>query len=71
MERLNYGAWLTGIYTTYSIASVIGENAKYPEKPIALFSQEEEALAKQQEKESQLFSAYAAMFNKNFEKKQT
>lgn len=66
MEHANFKAWLNGIYTTYSIAAVMGENSKYPEKPLHLFSEKDD-LDQRKEQESQMFSAYAAMFNKRFD----
>lgn len=65
-ERTNYAAWLSGVYVTHAIAASLGENTRYPEKPINLFESEED-LESRKEQEAQLFSAYVDMFNKNFE----
>ena len=66
LERANYAAWLSGIYVTHSIAASLGENARYPEKPIDLYETEED-LESRKAREAELFSAYVDMFNKNFE----
>ena len=66
LERANFAAWLSGIYVTHSIAASLGENARYPEKPIDLYETEEE-LESRKAREAELFSAYVDMFNKNFE----
>lgn len=32
-DRMNYNAWLNGMYIMHSIASCIDKSAKYPNKP--------------------------------------
>lgn len=68
MERINFESWLSGIYMMYSIGATFGENNPYPQKPIELFQAEEASQAKLSQ-DSELFGAYAAMFNKQFKEK--
>lgn len=67
MEEMNFNSWMMGIYMSYSMASVLGDNSNYPEKPLSLFEYEEDEMDRSV-KESELFGAYAAMFNKSFNK---
>lgn len=62
----NYAAWISGIYATYAIASAMSEHTEYPEKPLALYENEHD-IAERKAQESQMFSAYAAMFNRSFD----
>lgn len=66
LERANYAAWLSGIYVTHAVAASLGENARYPEKPIDLYETEED-LESRKAQEAELFSAYVDMFNKSFD----
>ena len=68
LEKINYSAWLNGIYVTYSIAAVMGENVEYPEKPLELISAEESE-KQRQKRNSELFSAYAARMNEAYKKR--
>lgn len=66
-EEINFSSWISGIYVSYSLASVLGEGNQYPQEPLLLFKNEEESEEKHA-KDSELFGAYAAMFNKSFNK---
>lgn len=48
-EELNLTAWLTGVYAQAAVASVFSKNARYPQKPYDLFSEEEERPLTQEE----------------------
>ena len=67
MEEMNFNSWMIGIYMSYSIASVLGENSNYPESPVSLFEREDDEMDRSV-KEAELFGAYVAMFNKSFNK---
>lgn len=67
MEEMNFSSWMIGIYMSYSMASVLGENSNYPESPLSLFEQKDDEMDRSV-RESELFGAYAAMFNKTFNK---
>lgn len=67
IEEMNFNSWMMGIYMSYSMASVLGENSNYPESPLSLFEHEDDEMDRSV-KESELFGAYAAMFNKAFNK---
>ncbi|MEE0515204.1 MAG: hypothetical protein UC961_06070 [Emergencia sp.] len=68
MENANYIAWISGIYVTYSIASVLNEKADYPEKPAELFPTEK-SLREKEENLSKLFAAHAILINKGVQEK--
>lgn len=68
LEKANFISWISGIYFTHSIATVMGEKHQYPDNPLPIFQSEEEK-EERREKEADLFGAYAAMFNKQFEEK--
>ena len=70
LEKSNFISWLNGVYISHSIASVLGKNHKYPNEPLPLF-QSEMQMEERNAKEAELFGAYAAMFNKQFEQKIT
>ncbi|RGD73764.1 hypothetical protein DW687_08255 [Anaerofustis stercorihominis] len=67
IEKNNYLSWINGIYVSHAVANVLSENAKYPDKPFPLFENKDNEESKSDEAE--LFDAYAAMFNKEFEEK--
>lgn len=68
IEGANFITWIAGIYMSYSIAAVLGENNKYPEKPIQIYETENDE-AEREAEEANLFGAYAAMFNKEFKER--
>ena len=68
MEKINLSSWLTGFYVTHSIATSLGGNNPYPNSPISLFGSEEDNEEKKINEEK-LFDAYAAMHNRDFDKK--
>lgn len=68
LEFINIAGWVNGMYAGYSLGTAFGENVQYPEKPVQIF-QSEEDVQENTEWEAEYFSAYAAMFNKQFEEK--
>ena len=68
LEFINIAGWVNGMYAGCSLSAAFGENAQYPEKPVQIF-QSEEDVQENTEREAEYFSAYAAMFNKQFEEK--
>ena len=67
IEQVNFQGWLTGLYVSHAIGSVLSEISKYPEKPIDLFGDEiseEERLRM----DAELFAAYADEYNKQMKK---
>ena len=68
IEFINIAGWLNGMYAGYSLGAAFGENVQYPEKPIQMF-RSEEVSQENDDWEAEYFSAYAAMFNKQFEEK--
>lgn len=66
IEEINFAAWLAGIYMSHSLAAVLGGGNVYPQKPISLFEGKEDSQS--YVKDSEVFGAYAAMFNKAFNK---
>ncbi|WP_329379576.1 hypothetical protein [Anaerofustis butyriciformans] len=66
IEKINFSSWINGIYISHAIASVLGDNNKYPGKPFELFNENKEEEVKNNE---EIFSAYVTMFNNEFEKK--
>lgn len=65
-EEINFASWVSGIYGSYSLASVFGEGNHYPQEPLLLFEEDEEKSMKKQDNDAKIFGAYAAMFNKSF-----
>lgn len=65
MEEINSAAWMEGIYMSYCLASALGERNIYPDKPLAIFENEEEQKERKR-REAEAFSAYAAVFNRDF-----
>lgn len=68
LEFINIAGWVNGMYAGYSLGAAFGENVQYPEKPVQIFRSEEE-IQENTDWEAEYFSAYAAMFNKQFEEK--
>lgn len=46
VKRLEYHAWLTGMYVTHSIAVSFNKHAKYPESPIKVNAKDIKQVAK-------------------------
>ncbi len=69
MERINFTAWLHGVYMTHAYAAVSTPNNRYLSEPIALYETEEDK-EKKAKNEADLFGAYAIKFNQEYEKKQ-
>ena len=67
IEKNNYLFWINGIYVSHAVANVLAENTKYPDKPFPLF--ENKDIEESKAEEAELFDAYAAIFNKEFEEK--
>ena len=68
LEFINIAGWVNGMYAGYSLGAAFGENVQYPEKPVQIFRSEED-VEENNDWEAEYFSAYAAMFNKQFEEK--
>ena len=68
LEEMNFASWMSGVYVSYSMASVMGDKNIYPENPLPLFENEED-IKERKEKEAEAFGAYAAMFNKEFKER--
>ena len=62
IEKNNYLSWINGIYVSHAVANVLSENAKFP-------LLENKDIEESKAEEAELFDAYAAMFNKEFEEK--
>ena len=39
---MNFASWMSGVYVSYSMASVMGDKNIYPENPLPLFENEED-----------------------------
>lgn len=68
LKQINFASWMSGIYVSYSIASVMGDKNIYPERPLPLFESEEDEDSRRKQ-EAEAFGAYAAMFNKEFKER--
>lgn len=65
-EEANMKAWLIGIYVAHAVGSLVSRQNKYPEQPIDMFG-EGMSPEDRQAQEAELFRAYVAEINKQFE----
>lgn len=66
MERLDYSAWLNGLYVMRAVGAAFSDKVKYFEKPLS--NQEQPEPKSNDEAAAAGFAIYAAEFNKQFEK---
>lgn len=51
-HKANMSSWINGIYFANAIASVMSKKAKYPEKPIDFWEEENKEIKTEAEKEA-------------------
>jgi len=66
-EKVNITAWLNGFYITRAIAAVLSEDNPYFETPLDITGETKRDGMFQ---DSEIFNAYAAVFNKEFDNRQ-
>ena len=59
-NRVNFTAWVNGLYVTHAVAACFSKNSKYPSKPIDLFGTAGKATPQQ---EAQMFENFMHQHN--------
>lgn len=66
-ERIDYEAWLNGLYVRLATASVLSKDVKYPNKPLFL-SEKDQLEGQQENSKEQAFKAKFEAWSKTFNK---
>ena len=65
--KANLDAWLTGLYNSHAIASVLNSKNKYPKKPFDIFGKEKPKTPEQEAEEFKEYVRLKALKRKQLE----